>query len=69
MYLFKGKAGDLLADIEKKMKLPVKSDITVYDIDINKVPCTYCGELESQDEIHVFGDTYICESCYQNMVK
>lgn len=51
------------------MKLTVKHDINEYHIDINKVECTYCGELEAQDIIHSYGDTDMCDACYQNMVE
>lgn len=50
-------------------KIEVTSDTHEYEIDLNKVECTYCGELESQDEIHIYGDTDMYESCYQGMVE
>lgn len=49
--------------------LTIKHDTYEYVVDLNKVECTYCGELESQDEIHCYGDTDMCEACYQNMVE
>lgn len=50
-------------------KVPVQHDTYEYDIDLNKAECDYCHELESQEEIHMIGESYMCESCYQGMVE
>lgn len=68
MYLFKGKVKDLLADINKTMKLPVKSDITVYEVKINAdCYCDMCGEYYNEEEMKsVQGDAAVCEYCWEH---
>lgn len=51
------------------MKLNVISDTTEYEVIVNGVECTYCQTLTHEDEIHIYGDTDMCESCYQGMVE
>lgn len=51
------------------MKLNVISDTTEYEVIVNRVECTYCQTLTHEDEIHIYGDTDMCEACYENMVE
>lgn len=50
-------------------KLNVTSDTQEHEVIINGVECTYCQTNTHQDEIHIYGDTDMCESCYQGMVE
>lgn len=52
-----------------EIKLPVKSDNREHQVLVNGIECTYCQQLEWPDEIHIYGDTDMCESCYQGMVE
>ena len=52
-----------------EIKLPVKHDTREFDVVVKTVECDYCHEFEHQDQNHMYGDTDMCESCYQGMVE
>lgn len=75
MYLFKGRAGDLLTDIETKMKsqtiqkqLEVASDSNEYAVVINGVLCDYCGVKQAEEMMETSAgyDQAICHSCLEH---
>lgn len=68
MYLFKGKAKDLLADIEKNMKLKVIHDMfPENEVIINAVWCDIGSHKVSEDDlVAIAGDATVCEGCYDH---
>lgn len=66
-YLFKGKVKDLLADINTKMKLSVKSDMTEYEVVINAVWCDIGSHKVSEDDlVGMAADVSVCQGCYDH---
>lgn len=68
MYLFKGRAGDLLADIQKNMNLKVKHDLfPENEAVINAVWCDIGSHKVSEDDLVIIaGDAAVCSACYDH---
>lgn len=49
-------------------ELKVQHDTRTYEVVINGITCTYCGEKEHADMIHRIGDTDMCDACYEGNV-